>query len=128
MTTGSFSPEVIEVSDDTSDAAPGDGPGFRDLGTSSTCSLSTTMFSEYRILREESRRGLETAIVSGLALRGRTFSFNFGFFAGGSIGGGSIEGVGVGVGVDLELIPAVIPLSVAARYLRILAEDIRFVK
>lgn len=93
------------------------------------------MFSEYRILREVSRFGLETAIVSGLSLGRRTLSFNFGRLAGGSIDDGPRDGDGfawrapdVGVAVVAFPPPELIPLSVANLYFRILALDIREVK
>lgn len=85
---------------------------------------------------EESRLGLATVILSGLALGGgRTLSFSLGRFAGGSI----VDGVGVsfcaglgvldvGVGAGRLRLPETIPFSVASLYFLILAVEMREVK
>lgn len=102
MGVGSFAGGGVDASEDKSEES-----GVARLRLSS----SSTIFSEYRILRVELRLGLDTAIVSpigdgagagegagagagaGLCSGFRTVSFNFGF-----LGGGSSVGVGGGGG------------------------------
>lgn len=74
-------------------------------------------------------------MVSELSLRGRTFNFNRGFFAGGSSDAGSTDGDNVlrrvpEAGVDARplSLPPAIPLLVASLYFSILAVEMREVK